>query len=279
VRDSSRTTERPRTALADRERLVESHLPRIASLARRFLSRDVDLADLMQEGFLALLEAQGRYEPDRGVPFWAYAAPWVHGAISCFAHEQRRAVRLPAAAQVELRLLRDASQQLARVNGRNPSLSTVAREVGVPAERAGRILAAGLSPRSLQEPFGPDGDGAAAIDAVPDPSAEGPFDRVVERAGDCASGPLMRVLSPREREVIARRFGLAGPEETLAVIGRRLGVTRERVRQIEARALDKLRQAADGLSPVARRGEPPGVPPAVVPAAPRPPGPPPRRRE
>jgi len=244
VRDPLRTTERPRLALAERERLVESHLPRIASLARRFLSRGVDLADLMQEGSLALLEAHGRYEPDRGVPFWAYAAPWVHGAISCFAHEQRRAVRLPAAAQVELTLLREASGRLARVGGRDPPIGTVAREAGIPAERAGRILAAGQPPRSLQEPLGVDGDGAAAIDGLPDPSAEGPFDRVVEHADDPDPRPLMRVLSPRERDVIARRFGLAGPEETLAVVGRRLGVTRERVRQIEARALDKLREAA-----------------------------------
>jgi len=230
--------------VAERERLVESHLPRITSLARRFRSRDVDLADLMQEGSLALLEAHRRYEPERGVDFWAYAAPWVHGAISCFAHDQRRAVRLPAVAQVELRRLREASQQLRRVNGRDPSLRTVAREVGIPAERAGQILAAGLLPRSLQEPLGPDGDGAAAIDAVPDPSAEEPFDRVVERADDFDPKPLMGVLSSREHEVIARRFGLGGPEETLAVVGGRLGLTRERVRQIEARALDKLRDAA-----------------------------------
>jgi RNA polymerase primary sigma factor len=238
-------TARPRPGSAERERLVEDHLPRIASLARRFRSSKVDLADLVQEGSLALLEAHRRYQPDRGVPFWAYAAPWVHGAISCFAHEQGRAVHLPAAARVELTQLREASRQLADGQGGGaPPLETVAREVGIPAERAERILAAGRPPRSLHEPLGPEADGAAAIDALPDPLAEGPFDQVVERADAPDPAPLLRVLSPREQEVIARRFGLGRPEETLAVVGRVLGVTRERVRQIEARALGKLREAA-----------------------------------
>jgi RNA polymerase sigma factor (sigma-70 family) len=228
----------------ERARLVEDHLGRIAAVARRFRSSRVELVDLLQEGSLALLEAYGRYEPKRGVPFWAYAAPWVHGAISSFAHDQRRAVRLPAAAQVELTLLRDASQQLARGRGREPPMTAVAEEVGIPPARAERVLAAGRQPRSLHEPLGGEADGAAGIDAVPDPAAEEPFEHVVEHADAPDLQALLDVLSPREHEVIARRFGLHRPEETLASVGEHLGVTRERVRQIEAHALGKLREAA-----------------------------------
>jgi RNA polymerase primary sigma factor len=228
----------------DRSRLVEEHLAQVAAVARRFRAPDVEFADLVQEGSLALLEAHHRYEPDRGVPFWAYAAPWVRGAISCFAHDQRHAVRLPAAARAELTLLRDAFQQLAGIRGREPPVRAVAAEVGMPSERAEQVLAAGWPSRSLHEPLGPDAEGAAGIDLVTDPSAEGPFEEVVEHADDPDPVALLTVLSHREREVIERRFGLDRPEETLASVGDDLGVTRERVRQIEACALGKLREAA-----------------------------------
>lgn len=223
---------------------MEDHLGRIAAVARRFLSPGMDLADLMQEGSLALLEADARYESGRGVPFWAYAAPWVHGAISCFAQDQRRAVRLPAAARVELTLLRDASRHLARAGGREPPVQALAEEVGIPPGRAERVLCAGRRPRSLHEPLGPETDCAAGIDALPDPSAEAPFEHVIEHADEPDPLSLLAVLSPREREVIARRFGLGRPEETLAAVGHALGVTRERIRQIQADALGKLRAAA-----------------------------------
>lgn len=228
----------------ERARVVEAHQGQVAAVARRFLSSGVELVDLLQEGSLALLEAYGRFEPERGVPFWAYAAPWVHGAISCCAHDQRHPVRLPAAARVELTLLHRASQHLARAHGREPPVSAVADQVGIPRRRAEQLVAAGRLPRSLHEPLGRDADGAAGIDAVPDPAAEEPFERALENADAPDPRLLLGVLSPREREVIARRFGLGRPEETLASVGDDLGVTRERVRQIEVCALGKLREAA-----------------------------------
>jgi RNA polymerase primary sigma factor len=229
---------------SERARLVDLYLPRIAAVARPFRSSGLDLADLVQEGALALLEALARYEPGRGVFFWSYARPWVHGAIYRLAQERRRALRLPPAAGMELTQLNEAAQRLARTRGGEQPLEAVAEEAGVEPRRAERIMIASRPLRSLQEGLGPEADGTALGDALPDPRAEEAYDRVEARADAPDLAELMHALSGREREVIARRFGLGRPQETLADIGRRLGVTRERARQIEARALRKLHEAA-----------------------------------
>jgi RNA polymerase primary sigma factor len=223
--------------------LVEGHLPRIAALARRFSGPGIEVSDLVQEGWLALLEARRRFEPARGVPFWAYAVPWVHGAIYRLAQDQRRAVRLPPAAQVELGRIRRAGQQLGGSGG-EPKVAELARRTGLPADRVALIVAAGRPARSFQEALGADRDGRTLIDMLPDPCGEDAYDDVLSRAGAPDMGDLMDALSPREREIISRRFGIGRPPQTLADIGRLMGVTRERIRQIESRALGKLRAAA-----------------------------------
>jgi RNA polymerase sigma factor (sigma-70 family) len=228
--------------------LVEGYLPRIAALARRFHAPGVEVSDLVQEGWLALLEARRRYEPWRGVPFWAYAVPWVHGAIYRQAQDQRRAVRLPAAAQVELGRIRRAGHLLACRDGGEAAPAALARSTGLPADRVERIIAAGRPPRSFNETLRGESEGTALIDLVPDPCGEDAYEDVVSRLGAPDLAHLMDALSVRERDVITRRFGLGRPPQTLADIGRRMGVTRERVRQIEARALGKLRAAADESS-------------------------------
>jgi RNA polymerase primary sigma factor len=214
-------------------------------MARRYHGPGVDVADLTQEGTVALLEALRRFDAERGVPLWAFAEPWVRGAIYRHAEDQRLAVRIPAAALAELIRLHRALQTLASRREPGRAMQAVAAEAGVSVGRAEVLLAAGRPPRSLQETTGTEGDGVALIDAVADPRSEDGFEEVIDRAGaPLPLDHLMEALTPREREVIERRFGLGRPPEGLAQIGRSFGVSRERVRQIEARALDKLHDAA-----------------------------------
>jgi RNA polymerase primary sigma factor len=202
----------------------------------------VDVADRILEGTVALLEALRRFDAERGVPLWAFAEPWVRGAIYRHAEDQRLAVRIPAAGLAELIRLRRASQTLA--SRREPS-AMKATEAGVSVRRAELLLAAGEPPRSLQETTGTERDGVALIEAVADSRSEHGFEEVIDRAvAPLPLDHLMEALAPREREVIERRFGLGRPPEGLAQIGRSFGVSRERVRQIEARALDKLHEVA-----------------------------------
>src|SRR5262245_7309391 len=248
-----------------RECVVSEHLGRVYALARRYRASGADAGDLVQEGLLALMEADARFDVARGVPFWAYAAPWVHGAISRFAADQRHALRLPAAARAELSHLRSAGEPEGDRRA-NPPLAVAARRAGISPERAGQLLAAARSPRSLQEAAGGEAGGGALVDLVADPRAEEPFEEVVERAGRETLGEVLTVLSEREREVIERRFGFCSPPERLADVGRRMGVTRERVRQIEARALDRMRDAAQAPRASARSTRPAGAGRERVPA-------------
>jgi RNA polymerase primary sigma factor len=223
-----------------REALVEALLPDLVAAARRYAGGPTEAADLVQEGVLAALTALLRFDPDHGAPFRAYAAPWVRGAMARLAQDQRRALRLPARAKADLSALKRAGGRLMAERGREAPLAEVAREAGVELGRAEAILGAAQPAGGLEAPVGD--DGLTLVDVLADPRAEEAYDEVVRTAGAPELGALLGALSERERDVIERRYGLGGGrEESLADVGRRLGVSRERARQIEARALAKMR--------------------------------------
>lgn len=230
--------------MAAREELLVALLPRIVAVARGYAGGPTEVADLVQEGVLAALGALLRFDPDRGTPFWAYAAPWVRGAMARLAQDQRRALRLPPRAMADLSALKDASARLLAAQGREAPLAEVAREAGVELGRAEQILAAARPASSLHERLGEE-DAPTLLDVLADPRAEAAYDDVVAHAQSPELSVLLGALSTREREVVERRYGLGGyEEESLAAIGRRFGVTRERARQIEGRALSKMRGAS-----------------------------------
>jgi RNA polymerase primary sigma factor len=226
---------------AAREALIVSLLPDLVAAARRYAGGPTEAADLVQEGVLAVLAALLRFDPDHGATFRAYAAPWVRGAMARLAQDQRRALRLPARAKADLSALKRAGNRLLAERGREAPLREVAGAAGVDLARAAAILDAARPAGGLDEAVG-DGGGLTLVDVLADPRAEEAYDEVVRRAAAPELGALLGALSEREREVVERRFGLGGrDEESLADIGRRLGVSRERARQIEARALAKMR--------------------------------------
>ncbi|HET6691286.1 MAG TPA: sigma-70 family RNA polymerase sigma factor [Miltoncostaeaceae bacterium] len=224
-----------------REALLVGLMPELVVVARRYAGGPTELSDLVQEGALAALTALLRFDPERGTSFRAYAAPWIRGAMGRLAQDQRRALRLPARAKADLSSLKRAGNRLMAERGREAPLRDVAGAAGVDLDRAEAILNAARPAGSLEQPLGDD-ETLTLVDVLADPRAEGAYDDVVREAAAPQLGALLRALSEREREVVERRHGLGDrDEESLAEIGRRLGVSRERARQIEARALAKMR--------------------------------------
>jgi RNA polymerase primary sigma factor len=221
-------------------RLTEANLRLVVQIARRYLNRGLPLPDLIEEGNLGLLHAVEKFEPDRGTRFSTYGTWWIRQAIVRALANQARTIRLPV--HVELLLGRYAKQEqrLTQALGRPPSAAEIAAALGTTVEQVRELEEIRQHPVSLDVPVSGENVrlGDVVPDAAPDPSAA--LGSLLRERADLVS--VLDDLAANERTVLRRRFGLEGdPPETLQAVGRRLSLSRERVRQIEVSGLRKLR--------------------------------------
>jgi RNA polymerase primary sigma factor len=226
-----------------RERLVARSLPAIWRHARRYAGRDVSVADLVQEGVVGVLRALDRFEPERG-SFPAYAGWWVRQAMQQAVAEQSRAVRLPTHVLWDLHDLKEASERFSSVHRRAPTPRELHQLLGWAPARVDDVLRAQAPAASLDAPAGTEEGAGPLGDLLQDPLASETFERVLDETTAGSVRALLSTLTERERQVLEWRFGLDGQELSLREAGRRLGMSGERVRQIERRALAKLRTVA-----------------------------------
>jgi RNA polymerase sigma factor (sigma-70 family) len=231
-----------------RARLVKTFTPLIGSVARTYCHvPGVDRSELMQEGVVGVLRALERFNSDLGTPFWAYASWWVRQAMQQLVSELSRPVVLSDRALRQLARVRDARRTFLRVHSREPSLPELATDSELTMLQLQRLLVAERQPRGLEEPIDETTRGGATFgDLLCDPYAEEAFEELAMRLGAAEVPRLLGRLSPRERTVVEARYGLRGPERTLRELGQRMGVSAERVRQIEQAALEKMRASASG---------------------------------
>jgi RNA polymerase sigma factor (sigma-70 family) len=228
-------------------------MPSIAGVARLYRhSVSVDRGELMQEGVVGLLSALERYDPDRRTPFWAYATWWVRQAMQSLVAQTGAAVVLSDRALRQLARVKDARSTHLQAQGKEPSISDLADTTGFSREHVESLVAAERTPRGLDEPVTRGPDAASAVgDMLADPGAEDAFDHVVTHLAADEMSDLPGGLSDRERMIVSARYGLDRPPETLRDVAARLGLSAERIRQIEQSALEKLRAAAETSEPAA----------------------------
>jgi RNA polymerase sigma factor (sigma-70 family) len=230
---------------AAREKLVEAFLPAIAAVARLYRgSATVERAELLQSGVVGLLRALKRYEPALGTPFWAYAAWWVRQAMQQLVSEVTRPAVLSDRAQRALARLVEARRDHLREHGRGPSVDELAQAANLPRALVGSLLAIERAPRGLEEPLdGGEEAGMTVGDLIRDPIAEEDLEAVMARMELEQVRDLTADLGERERSILLNHYGIGRPAKTLREIGETIGVTAERVRQIEEGTLAGLRQA------------------------------------
>jgi RNA polymerase primary sigma factor len=229
-----------------KKRLIESNLRLVMSITRNYTKASVPLLDLIQEGNLGLIRAVEKFDYRLGYKLSTYATWWIRQAITRALADQGRTIRLPVHVADQVRRLLRARRQLAQKLNHEPTLAELARETQQTEERVRELLELVENPVSLETPVG-DGESMYG-DLIEDVHAVAPHDETADKARTTELAGALDLLNPRMRRVLALRFGLDGETpRTLEEVGSELGITRERVRQLETRALRELRLANPGL--------------------------------
>jgi RNA polymerase primary sigma factor len=229
-----------------RELMIQANLRLVVKIAHDYVRLDVPLLDLISEGNIGLIKAVDRFDPDNGAKFSTYAAWWIKQSIKRALVNQGRTIRLPAHMVGKLTRMYMKGHAVSEVLGREPTDEELAHELGVPVGKIAHWRTVAARPASLSAPLLEGHESVSLGEVIADESARKPYEAIQDQELRVEAEQLFMKLDRREREVLTRRFGLKGAKsETLNAVGSRLNITRERVRQIQATAVGKLRKMID----------------------------------